>query len=361
MEIIGAKIGDNMKIWIDLTNSPHVQFFAGMIRELERAHEILITCRPLANTIELLDLHGLHYHMVGAHYGKSSFKKAFGFPLRISQLYFFLLGKGVDAAISHSSFYSPIVARLLDVPSIYLNDNEHAEGNRVSFIFANHIMVPEFLATEKIERQWAKAEKVIHYPGVKEGVYLWYYEPKRSGNFKIDKRHDQKVIFIRPEPWTAQYYQGETNFIDELLINLKDDFKIVLLPRGEEQKAYYMQDRFAPIMVPEKSISLADVMENCDLFIGAGGTMTREAAVLGIPTISIYQDKLLDVDNYLIKNHAMIHEKDLTAERVIRFVQDVQRRPSNQDLLQKGEQAYELIKQVLLDENSIDRETNKNA
>ena len=148
------------------------------------------------------------------------------------------------------------------------------------------------------------------------------------------------------------YEMGALRAIDDLLIDLKATFKIVLLPRGEEQKAYYMQDRFAPIIVPEKSISLADVMENCDLFIGAGGTMTREAAVLGIPTISIYQDKLLDVDNYLIQNQAMIHEKDLTAERVIRFVHEVQRRPSNESLLQKGRQAYELIKQVLLNGNN---------
>ena len=125
-----------MKIWIDLTNSPHVNFFAGMIRKLDQSHEVLLTCRPLANTIELLELHGFNHYVIGKHYGKNILKKTFGFMTRIFQLYGFLKGKSIDVAISHSSFYSPIVAYFLGIRSIYLNDNEHASGNRISFIFA---------------------------------------------------------------------------------------------------------------------------------------------------------------------------------------------------------------------------------
>jgi uncharacterized protein len=337
-----------MKIWIDLTNSPHVNFFAGLIREFQQSHEVLLTCRPLANTIDLLDLYGFSYHVVGKHYGQNKFNKAFGFIIRIWQLYGFLKGKDIDVAISHSSFYSPVVARLLGIRSIYLNDNEHAAGNRISFLFADRIMVPEFLDVKKVQRQWAKAEKIITYPGVKESIYLWYYQPNSSSSFKIYNRVYKKVIFIRPEPWTAQYYVGKRNFIDDLLIDLKDKFKIVLLPRGEVQQEYYQQDRFAGITIPEKSIGLADIMENCDLFIGAGGTMTREAAVLGIPTISIYQDKLLDVDNFLIKKGFMIHEKKLVAEFVEDFLEDRGKRPPDKELLHKGKEAYDLIKKTLL-------------
>ena len=123
-----------MKIWIDLTNSPHVNFFAGMIRELRQTHEIVLTCRSLANTIGLLELHGFSYHVVGRHYGHSTFKKMLGFIIRVWQLRRFLKNKSVDVAISHSSFYSPVVAGLLGIRSIYLNDNEHAAGNRISFL-----------------------------------------------------------------------------------------------------------------------------------------------------------------------------------------------------------------------------------
>lgn len=336
-----------MKIWIDLTNSPHVNFFSGMIRELKQSHEVLLTCRPLANTIDLLDLNGFSYHVIGKHYGQNKFKKTFGFIVRIWQLYDFLKGKYIDVAISHSSFYSPIVAYFLGIRSIYLNDNEHASGNRISFIFANQIMVPEFLEIKKVQRQWAKAEKIISYPGVKEGVYLWYYQPKAAGSSKVDKRGNKK-IFVRPEPWTAQYYNGELNFIDDLLIDLKNKYKIVLLPRGKVQEEYYRKERFTGITVPVKSLSLNDIMEDCELFIGAGGTMTREAAVLGIPTISIYQDKLLDVDKFLIEKGAMIHEIKLDAKFVTDFLKNAEKEPPDKQLLDKGKQAYELINKTLL-------------
>jgi len=341
-----------MKIWIDLTNSPHVNFFAGMIRELQRDHEVLLTCRPLANTIDLLELNGFEHHVVGKHYGQSPAKKAFGFCIRVFQLYRFLRGKKIDVAISHSSFYSPVVARLLGIRSIYLNDNEHAAGNVISFRFASQVMVPEFLEVKKVQRQGARPDKIITYPGVKEGVYLWQ-NAKNVKDRKSNNTNSKKTIFIRPEPWTAQYYKGELNFMDDLIIGLKDMFTVILLPRGEVQEGYYRQDRFRGITVPEKSISLTEIMANCDCFIGAGGTMTREAAVLGIPTISIYHDELLDVDRFLIRKGFMVHQPKLDSGFVISFIDRSEKRAPDKELLQKGREAYELMKNILL--NSRDK------
>lgn len=338
-----------MKIWIDLTNSPHVNFFAGMINDLRKEHEMFLTCRPLANTSELLELYGFSHYVIGKYYGENRIKKILGFFVRIWQLFVFLRKENIDVAISHSSFFSPLVAKLLGIKSIYLNDNEHAEGNRVSFIFADKIMIPECLDIKKVQRQWARKKKIIKYPGVKEGIYLWYYKPNVFRSFKKDDKEDKKVIFVRPEPWMAYYYRGGKYFIDDLLIELKDIFKIVLLPRDKAQEKYYKKDKFSGIIIPEKSIGLPDIMENCDLFIGAGGTMTREAAVLGIPTISIYQDELLEVDRYLIEKGLMTHKKDLDAEFVNSYLERTEKNPSNRELLNKGKDAYKLIRKTLLD------------
>ncbi|MAF83649.1 MAG: hypothetical protein CL797_06045 [Chromatiales bacterium] len=334
-----------MKIWIDLTNSPHVNFFARLIEELQTEHELILTCRPLANTIELLDMFAIKHTMVGKHYGQNTVSKIFGFFIRVIQLYLYLRKKKPDVAISHSSFYSPLVARLLGIRGVYLNDNEHAAGNKVSFLFANTIMVPEFLDLEKVRAQWARADKIISYPGVKEGVYLWY---QRITDGVSLNGHVNKDIFIRPEPWTAQYYKGERNFIDELLIDLQDEYKIILLPRDEVQKKHYQSVQFSRVKIPDKPLSLINIMEDCGLFIGAGGTMTREAAVLGVPTISIYQDKLLDVDRYLVKLGCMRHIPDLTAVSVREFIQQVESAPPSVELLEKGQAAYELIKRTLV-------------
>jgi len=310
-------------------------------------HEVLLTCRPLANTIDLLELNGFKYHVVGKHYGQSSTRKALGFCMRVFQLYHFLRGKGIDVAISHSSFYSPVVARLLGVRSIYLNDNEHAAGNVISFRFASQVMIPEFLEVKKVQKQGVRPDKIITYPGVKEGVYLWE-NVKSMKDRKPSNIVGRKTIFIRPEPWTAQYYKAELNFMDDLIIGLKDNFKVILLPRGKVQEDYYRQDRFRGIIVPEKSITLIEIMANCDCFIGAGGTMTREAAVLGIPTISIYQDELLDVDRFLIRKEFMVHQPKPDSQFVISYIDRFEKRAPDQELLKKGHEAYELVKKILL-------------
>ncbi len=337
-----------MKIWIDLTNSPHVNFFSRMIRELEKDHEIILTCRPLANTIDLLNLEGFSYQVIGSHYGAGKVKKIIGFPIRVLKLVIFLFPQKVDVAISHSSFYSPVAARLLGVPNIYLNDNEYAAGNRISFLCADKIMIPEYLSTDHVIAQGAREDKVLRYPGVKEGVYLWHYcENKRSDSSYIF-RNNRKNIFIRPEPWTAQYYSGRRNFLDELICGLMNKYNVILLPRGQEQRKYYTQSKFSSLIIPKTAIALKDIMNNCDLFIGAGGTMTREAAVLGIPTISVYQDDLLDVDKYLIKCGYMVHEKNPSVSFVESFMDGHRKCCACSDLLSKGREAYEQILRTLL-------------
>jgi predicted glycosyltransferase len=330
-----------MKIWFDLSNSPHINLFSNLIRDLSKEHEVVITCRPLANTIDLLELHGFEFTVVGKHYGKKFINKLFGYPVRVWQLYKFLRKIKPDMAIAQSSFHSPLAAWLIGIPSIYMNDNEHAMGNIPSFIFAKHILIPEFLDKKKVHRQCAKDSKIIQYPGVKEGIYLW--------NAKIKNNNpDKKIVYIRPEPWIAQYYKGAINFMDDVLLYLKDKVKIVLLPRGKEQALHYQSPEFNNITVQISPLGLEDIACNCRLFIGAGGTMTREMAVLGIPTISVYQDELLDVDKYLIGKNMMIHKPDLSGQFVMGYLKKCEQQEPNNEILSKGKEAYHLIRNLLL-------------
>jgi predicted glycosyltransferase len=330
-----------MKIWFDLSNSPHIPLFSAMIKDLMKEHEVIITCRPLANTIDLLDLHGFTYTVVGKHYGGKFSAKLFGYPVRVWQLYKFLRKQKIQMAISQSTFHSPITARLLRVPVIYMNDNEHAMGNIPSFIFASKILIPEFLDPKKAQKQCARKSKIIQYPGVKEGIYLWNAEITHVPT-------SEKKIFIRPEPWIAQYYKGALNFMDEMILYLKDKVQVVLLPRGKEQAKHYEQEKFSGVVVQSKALSLEEIAGKCRLFIGAGGTMTREMAVLGVPTISVYQDELLDVDIYLLENDMLEHKPDLTGEQALAYVENCEQKDANDLLLQKGKETYYLIKEMLI-------------
>lgn len=330
-----------MKIWFDISNSPHVNLFAAMIRDLMQEHEVVITCRPLANTVDLLELHKFKYTVVGRHYGGKIFSKLSGYPVRVLQLINYLKKHKPDIGITQSTFTTTIAAWMTGIPSIYMNDNEHAMGNIPSFIFASKILVPEFLDRRKLIRQCARDSKIIQYPGVKEGIYLW--------NDPISyKNQDARMIYVRPEPWVAQYYKGAVNFLDDLLLFLKDKSKVVLLPRGKDQAVHYEQDKFRGIEVLNKPLSLREIASQCSLFIGAGGTMTREMAVLGIPTISVYQDELLDVDQYLIDKGLMIHKPDLTGEFAFNYLQKCEQKEPNHDLLLRGQETYLLIKELLI-------------
>jgi len=312
-----------------------------MIRDLMKEHEVIITCRPLANTIDLLDLNGFSYTVVGKHYGGKLSSKLYGYPVRVWQLYRFLKNLKPDAAISQSSFHSPLTAKMLGIPSIYMNDNEHAMGNIPSFIFATKVMIPEFLDRKKVRRRLASDSKIIQYPGVKEGIYLW--------NAKISHdRSKKKIIYVRPEPWVAQYYKGALNFLDDLLLFLRDKSRVVLLPRGKDQAKHYEQEKFRGIVVLNKPLDLKEIASDCKLFIGAGGTMTREMAVLGIPTISVYQDEMLDVDNYLINLGMMIHKPDLTGKFAFEYMQKCEDKDPAGELLVKGKEAYDLIKEQII-------------
>lgn len=342
-----------MKIWFDLSNSPHINLFAHLIRELEdEGHQVVITCRPLANTIDLLDLHGFRYQVVGQHYGAKFANKVFGYPVRVAQLVRYLRPLKIDVAISQSSFHSPVAARLLGVPSIYMNDNEHALGNVPSFLAATRILVPEFLSDAHLRRQWASLSKVRRYPGVKEGIYLWALQDRLDAAASTRAPGRRAAVYVRPEPWTAQYYKGDRNFMDSLLLGIKDQVDVTLLPRGKAQGEHYRAEKFSGIRIVDTAMDIADIAPDCDMFVGAGGTMTREMAVLGIPTISVYQDALLDVDRFLLQEGAFLHRPALTAAELLGELSRATRQGANRALLDKGREAYALIRREILQSGS---------
>ena len=338
-----------MRIWFDLSNSPHVNLYCKLIQELQgEGHDIVITCRPLSNTIELLELRSLPYKVVGKHYGANFLMKVIGYPIRVVQLYRFLRTRKPDVAVSHSSFHSPLVAFLLGIRCIYMNDNEHALGNVPAFCFASTVMVPEFLDRRKVRRQCARDSKIIQYPGLKEGLYLWHsaagFKPNGHGT-------PRPTVFVRPEPWNAQYYSGPLNFLDDFLVELSAHARVVLSPRGKVQLDHYLHPKFSQVEVLRKPMDLMDIARSCSLFIGAGGTMSREFAILGIPTISIYQDELLDVDKYLIAKGLMVHLAKIDVPRVLELLAGRAHLAPLPDLLNKGRQAYTLLKHIILNDS----------
>ena len=322
--------------------------FYDLIRELEsEGHEIIVTSRPLANTVALLNQKKIRHTTIGQHYGKNMLKKIFGYPIRVFQLWQYLSKLKPDLAVSQSSFHSPMVAKLMGIPSIYTNDNEHALGNLLCFLTATRILIPENMPIPSFFRDSLLHKKFIRYPGIKEGIYLWIKAAAIASDRKQRTPSSSIEIFIRPEPLTAQYYNGKQNFLDEIIAELQDTCIVTVLARDKTQFIHYSQKRFNHIHLPETPLSFDQIATSCTLFIGAGGSMTRELALIGVPTISVYQSDLLDVDEVLISRGLMIHDPKLTAEKVYDYLKNIQDTQPSNELMDIGKSAYQLFKKEI--------------
>jgi hypothetical protein len=330
-----------MNIWIDFINTPQVSFFEPIIEALSsQGHTFILTCRDSSNTVQILKQKKWEFTIIGDRAEKGLINKLISFPNRIRKLVSFLKYKNIDAAAGQSSFYLPLAAKILGIPSLYTNDNEHALGNIPAFIFANKIILPENFPISKALNHGASKKKTSLYPGIKEGIYLW---KKGEEIAKLRQQSKPKTIFIRPEPQTAQYYKGKSNFLDSLLLDLKDSFNITLLVREKDQFEHYTSNQFKGVSVPERPLDFKSIAEDCLIFVGAGGSMTREMALIGVPTISVYQGDLLGVDKFMIDNGYMKHIPELSTSLLRLEIEKIEQKPNSNLLISKGREAYLLL------------------
>lgn len=289
-------------IWIDTCNAPHVEFAKYLVNKYGEEN-VYITARNHSNTIPLLKLSGLRHDIVGKHWGRSKISKLIGLIWRSIQLTAIVKRKSIKVSFSQSSFYSPIVSKMLGIPCIYTNDNEYAIGNVLADSFANHVVYPNTKIFPKY-RSITRAA-IHHYDGLKESLYV---KPQPE----VDKSHRAKWYF-RPEPENAQYIKSKANA--DILIhyaNIAEKLKkvIIVLPRSHSQYAFYTNLKHPAVNVQSKIIPLNEIIETCQLFIGGGGTMSRELAISGVPTMSVYSGTKLYVDQLLEKADLLFFHED---------------------------------------------------
>jgi len=305
-----------MRLWIDLSNSPHVPFFKALTKRFAaQGHEIEFTARELAETIPLAQAAGLDPVVVGAHGGRAVSKKAGSIAGRAWALAAWARKRKFDLAISHNSYSQILAARLLGLKTITMMDYEHQPANHLAFRFASRIIVPASFPAQRLRRYGARVGKVRRYHGTKEDVYLADFQADPSFGAllcKLGVKPDTVLVLLRPPALDALYHRFQNTLFDEALaiLQAREDVQVVLLPRNESQRAAYAgKER---VIVPATPLDGANLIAASDLVISAGGTINREAAALGVPAASIYAGEWAAVDEELVREGRLQRIKDLT-------------------------------------------------
>lgn len=296
-----------MRIWIDLANSPHVPFFHALIPEFTaRGHQVEITARDFAQTVELATKAGMMPHVVGGHGGGTIRGKAGNLVGRAASLRKWARDRGFDLAVSHNSYAQIAAAAALGIKAVTLMDYEHQPANHLAFRLASKVIVPRAFPAKELRKHGASPRKVHRYEGIKEDVYLADFTPDPDF-FKtlltLGVAAEERLIVARPPAREALYHRFENELFDELIAHLssRDQVKTILLPRTDTQRAEYETRKLPNIIMPQEALDGANLIAAADLVVSAGGTMNREAAALGVPAVSVYAGEWAAIDEELVR------------------------------------------------------------
>jgi predicted glycosyltransferase len=295
-----------MRVWVDFTNTAHVIVLRPLVERLERAgHEVLLTARPLSHTVELLEDWGRPHAVVGRHGGVHRRDKALAAADRVGRLARWARGKRLDRALAHGSTDVPPVSRLLRIPNTTMFDYEWAAlQHHVNCRLATRVLVPEAIPPERLARYGARPPKLVRYPGLKEEYYLAEFEPDRTVLEQLGVAGAEVLNVVRTAPSYALYLGGsETPLLARVLQRAAADPRVrtVVLARTDEQRASVRALGLDRVVVPERTVDGRSLVALADVLVSAGGTMNREAAVLGTPVWSMFEGPLGGVDELLVR------------------------------------------------------------
>ena len=310
-----------MRIWIDITAPAHVLVFRPLIGLLrERGDEIEVTARDYAQTVQLLELHGIEAELIGRHGGRSRLGKLGTMVTRLSGLRRWARGKHFDAALAHGSHHLTLTSRALGIPSSTTFDYEFATvQHQLGCRAATFVVVPDAIPPERLERYGVRPPKLRRYEGLKEEYYLADFEPDPGVLEPLGLDRERILVVVRTPPDVSLYHRKSNRLFPQVLNHLgsEEGVQAVVLPRTTEQRDFVRGLELPSVVVPDEAVDAQSLIAFSDLVVSAGGTMNREAAALGVPVYTTYGGRLGGVDEALIREGRL---RPLTDPRALELV-----------------------------------------
>jgi len=307
-----------IRVWVDMTASAHVLVFRPLIQILrERGDTVEITARDYAQTLELLELHGMEHTAFGRHGGASRMRKLSSLLSRTRAMRKFGRRKKFDLALAHGSNDLALAARRLKIPAVNMFDYEFATlQHNVGCRPARRVIVPDSIPPERLRRYGVGPDKLFQYPGLKEEYYLADFEPDAGLPARLGLDPGRILVVVRPPPDVSLYHRKSNPLFPQVLthVGTQDHVQAVVLPRTNAQREYVRALELPSVVLAEHAVDAQSLVALADLVVSAGGTMNREAVALGTPVYTTYGGRLGGVDEALIRERRL---RPLTDPRVL--------------------------------------------
>ena len=317
-----------MRVIIDVLTPKQLMFFPKLAERLEdKGHETLMTTRKYREVSQLLQKRGIEAVTVGEHGGGDLRDKLLASTDRIKHLVGVFDDFSPDVAVS---FSSPEMARAsygLGTPHVCVNDSPHSVAvANLTIPLSKRLLTPDMIPIQEWMRFGIAEEDVVQYHALDPWAWLRDFEPDRGVLDELGLDDSAPIVTLRVPEIFASYLLGNSGahmalreFIARFL-ELRGDVQIVVVPRYGEQVQELDTEFGDRIVLCESVIDGASLIAFSDVFVGMGGTMSAEAALLGVPTISCYPEEYI-IEDYLIEEGLIT--KELDPERLLKEIMEV--------------------------------------
>jgi predicted glycosyltransferase len=297
-----------LKIWIDILTPKQLLFSESIVEKLGEKHDLLCTSRNYDEVSKLAKIRNFDLVFVGKHGGGDKKTKLKASIDRIEKLSKKIKVFSPDIVIS---FCSPEAARIsfgLGIKHIVFCDSPHADAvMRLTLPLIQKLLIPHIIPKNEFSKYGIDEKNIIQYKAIDAVVTI-----QRKINEKAAlpfKKNNRKNILIRIEEEEASYTSKSSKIIPIIkkVLNEYGDENIVILGRYTEQIKNLQKIIGKKIKIVKMSFDGKHLLNNTDIFIGSGGTMTAESALMGIPTIS-YNAVPNMIENFLVKKSLIKRE-----------------------------------------------------
>lgn len=302
--------------WFDLDNSPHVPLFRPIFAELQKRNKAyFITARDFAQTKDLLALWNIPHALLGKHGGKSKLCKIVNLFQRARALTRVVQGKPVNLAVSHGSRTQLVAAKRLGIPAVLMLDYEYTEA-RIFNTLATYLLMPAFIPERRLSEAGFKLQKVVRYTGFKEEIYMRDFVPDVGFRKSLQIDPGTILITLRPPSMLGNYHDEKSETLFRACLDCfsaHENTHCLIVNRTNAERKLLNSG-----LLEKKNISFLSrpvdglqLLWASDIVVSGGGTMNREAALLGVPTYSIFTGRRPYLDEYLHERGRLTFIDDL--------------------------------------------------